>query len=463
MRIGRIFNAMGSLAGASLSLARAAGGRAGLGWRRLRPAQQLIAGFLGYWLIGLGLLSLPISREQPCATIDDAFTVASAISTTGLSTVSVRDTYSFFGEFIVVFLFQLGGLGFMTASSLFVLARGGSLSPGRVGVLRAGFSLPRNFVVGRFLVHTACFTAACETIGALVLWWRFSALGVEAPLWHAVFHSISAFATAGFSLNNSSLEAFAGDGVVCATIGLLSYAGAIGFIVAQDVWYSIRFRERMLTLTSKVILTLTAGIFAGGTVLLYLLEPSLRGMAPPERLLAAAFQTMTASTTAGFNTVPIGGMSSAGLIVLMIAMLVGASPAGTGGGIKTTGVSALLATLVSIARGRDLVAWLGHEIPVLRVLWAVAAATLYLIGLVAGLLALSITEDHAFLPLVFEAASAIGTVGLSMGITGSLSAEGKVVVILLMLVGRVGPLTIGAALMRPAGKPDGLRRDDLAV
>ena len=438
--------------------------RAAIGtWSRLRPVQQLVLGFAVYAAIGTTLLSLPWSQHGRAGVVDHAFTAVSALSTTGLSTLSVSDSYSFAGELIVLSLIQLGGVGFMTISSLLLLASGRRLSGARVGVLQAGFSLPRYFVMRHFLVHVAVFTVLCEAIGAGLLWWRFAALGVEHPLWSAVFHSVSAFATAGFSLNNDSMAGFAGDWPVNLLIDALAYLGGIGFIVAQDVWYSLRLRERMLTFTSKVILVMTGAVLVAGTALLYFLEPSVRGLPAGDRLLASVFQVLNASSTAGFNTIPIGAMSAAGLVVLMIAMLIGASPSGTGGGIKTTTVSAILANLSSVIRGRASTVWLGHEIPLARVLSAFAAASLYLIELCAGVLLLTCTEGQPFLDIVFEAASAIGTVGLSMGITGDLTTAGKLVVIALMFAGRCGPLTLGLALLRPDRSEAQPRRDDLAV
>lgn len=432
-------------------------------WARRRPTQQLALGLGLYVALGFAVLCLPWSRVGPAHPIDHLFSAVSAISTTGLTTVSVGDTYSTLGQATLLVLFQIGGVGFMTISSVLILARGKSLSEGRLGVLRAGFSLPHYFVVQHFLVQVVVFTLACEAAGTLLLWWRFDAAGVPGALWSAIFHSVSAFATAGFSLSNTSLEPFAHDWIVNLTIGGLCYAGAIGFIVVQDVWYSVKLRERMLTFTSAVILWMTAAVFVLGTLALLVLEPSLGHLPLGERVLAAAFQTMTASSTAGFNTVPIGTLSPAALCVLMLAMLIGASPSGTGGGIKTTTVSAILGNLMSVLRGRSAIRWLGHEIPLARVLWAFASTSLYLIGLALGVLLLAATERAPFLSIVFEAASAIGTVGLSLGLTSDLSLAGKVVVIALMFVGRCGPLTIGLALLRPLPQAGSTRSDDLAV
>jgi trk system potassium uptake protein len=435
----------------------------GLGWwSRRAPTQQLVLGFAMYCVVGTLLLCLPIAQAKPGAALDHAFNVVSAVSTTGLSTISVADSYTWFGELVLLLLFQAGGIGFMTLSSVLILSRGRPLSESRLGVLRAGFSLPHYFRMQPFLVQVVVFTFACEGVGAAVLWWRFASLGAEQPLWSAIFHSVSAFATAGFSLHNDSLERYADDTVVNCTIGVLCYFGGIGFIVVQDVWYSLRLRERLLTLTSKTILWMTFALFLGGSGAMYALNPSVRELPLRDGMLAAMFQAMSASTTAGFNTIPIGAMPTSSIVVLLILMLVGASPSGTGGGIKTTGVSAILGNLWSVLRGRASVQWLGCEVPIQRVLLAMATASLYLILLMIGTFALTMSESKDFLPVVFEAASAIGTVGLSMGITGDLSATGKMIVIALMFAGRCGPLTIGLALVRPKTSP-APSGDDLAV
>lgn len=432
-------------------------------WSRLRPAQQLVLGFASYAVIGTGLLCLPFAQQRPGAFLDHLFNVTSAISTTGLTTLSVADDYTFFGQLVLLVLFQLGGVGYMTLSSIFVLARGKPLSAARTEVLRAGFSVPHYFVMQRFIVHVVVFTFVVELVGCLVLWWRFGTLGVEQPFWSALFHTVSAFATAGFSLNNNSLESFVGDGVVNLTVGILCYLGAIGFIVVQDVWYSFKWREHMITFTSRVILSTTAIIFLLGTLTLFFIEPTVQPLGFGRRILVCAFQVMTASSTAGFNTIPIAPLSAATLLVIALAMMIGASPSGTGGGIKTTSVSALLANLFGVLRGRERAAWLGREVPPVRVVFAMASATFYLGVLAAGVFVLCLSERDAFVALLFEATSALGTVGLSLGVTGGLSVIGKLTVIVLMFAGRCGPLTLGLALLRPDRPRGDPPRDDLAV
>jgi trk system potassium uptake protein TrkH len=429
----------------------------------LKPTQLLTLGFLSYVVLGVGLLSLPWAQSQSVGLLDNLFNVASAISTTGLTTVSVSDSYTFFGELVILCLFQLGGVGYMTLSSFVVLARGQSLGGPRLGVLRTQFALPKEFNVRHFVRDVVVFTTIIEIVGTMLLYFEFRAAGVDDPLWSAAFHCVSAFATAGFSLNNDSLEGFRSNGVVGATIGVLSYLGAIGFIVIQDIWRTARRKQQRISFTSKVILTVSAGILLVGTPILFFTDHSLQSLPPMERFCAATFQIMTSSTTAGFNTVPTSGLASASLALTIVVMIVGASPSGTGGGAKTTTVSALLAVLSTMLRGRTTVMLFRHEIPPARVLSATAAAALYLVCLAVGVFLLCLVEVHTFLEIVFEATSALGTVGLSLGITGSLSGAGKLLVVLLMFLGRVGPLTIGLALIRRGNHPAVRRLADLAV
>lgn len=431
-------------------------------WLALRPPQQLVVGFAVYMLAGTLLLMLPWATRGSSSWLDHLFTAVSAVSTTGLVTVPIGATYTFFGELVVVLLFQVGGVGYMTVSSFLLLSRGRDLGRTREGILGAGFALPRYFDVRRFVRQVVAFTLAIELVGVALLYPMFAMAGEERPLWSAIFHTVSAFCTAGFSLHGDSLERYVDHTGVNLVIMALCLLGSGGFIVMQDVWYSIRFRERMVTFTSKVILTVMLG-GVGLSMVLLLLDPLISARSPGDAVLAALFQSVTAMTTAGFNTVPIGGLAPAATIVVVLLMVIGASPSGTGGGLKTTTLSALLACMVSVLRGRDRVTLLGNEIPPARVLTAAAAATLYLTVVVAAIIASTAVEDQPVQWLVFEVVSALGTVGLSMGATGELSSAGKLILIVVMFVGRLGPLTLGLALLRPQPKVENVTVDDLAV
>jgi trk system potassium uptake protein TrkH len=418
--------------------------------RRLDTIHLLSLGYLSYVLLGWLVLCLPICQQSNGNTtwLDHLFTSASAVSTTGLVTVSTSDTYSFWGELVVLTLIQLGGLGYMTISSFVVLAVSGDLSPSRRRVSLAAMSLPEGFEVRSFLRTICGFTAIIELLGALALYPSFAARNVDSPAWHALFHSISAFCTAGFGLFNNSLEDYRQDLWLNFVITLLSLLGAIGFIVIHDAWRSFRSRHAQITLTSKVILWSTVWICGVGTILFAINEPGFSNYTLTDRCLSALFQIFAASTTAGFNTISIAGLSSGSVVLLIIVMVIGASPSGTGGGLKTTTFSALWAEMFSVIRRRDSTTFFGRSIPAARMRAAVANLVFYMLSLAAGIYCLTLADTHSLVDQIFECVSALGTVGLSRGITGSLTPAGKWVIILMMVVGRIGPVLLGMAFFR---------------
>ncbi|HOW52226.1 MAG TPA: potassium transporter TrkG [bacterium] len=431
---------------------------------RVDPAHAVFFGYLSYVIIGWLLLSLPAARiVEHIAPIDNLFVATSAMSTTGLSTISIADNYSLFGQLVILALIQLGGIGYMTFGSFIILSRRPDLPPARAEVSRAVFSLPKSFDIFRFIRSVILFTAVIETVGMLLLWWAFSAAGAPNPLYNAFFHSISSFCTAGFSPFNDSFMSFAGNVWLNGIVSALSYLGAIGFIVFVDYWRRFRGKSAQVTLTSKIILWTTLWMTLIGTALLFLDEPTIRGSAPDKRLLAAFFQCMAAMTTVGFNSVDIGALSKGSILVLTVLMIIGASPSGTGGGVKSTSFSAILGVIRSALRGEQHASFWGRGIPLERVWMAVANTALYLMFLTIGVYLLSLTETATIDKLFFEAASAIGTVGLSMGITGTLTDLGKFIVTLLMLGGRIGPLTVGMVLFIRKSAADEPHDSDLAV
>lgn len=415
--------------------------------RSSRPAKLLLTGYLSYIVIGWALLSLPVSEAAPVAALDTLFIATSAVSTTGLVTVDPGTAFTLFGEVVVLLLIQVGGLGYMTIGSFAVLSLQHRLSRFRENTARAAFSLPDGISPRSFLRSVVLFTVAVEAAGALALYPMFRAAGVEDPGWSAVFHAVSAFCTAGFSLNADSLEGFRAHFGVNAVISALSIAGAVGFLIVVDTWRTLGGRNRHLGYYSKIILRITLMFLAVGTLVVFVTEPALRPLPPDERLLAAFFQTMTASTTVGFNTVPISGLSLAVILVLVFLMVFGASPAGTGGGLKTTSFAALTGLVRSTLKGRDEVRFFKRRVPADKLQTATASLAFYLGVLLVALFVLALTETGApFETVLFEAVSAMGTVGLSMGLTGELSDLGKCVIIVLMTAGRVGILSFGIAI-----------------
>lgn len=430
------------------------------------PQRQLTMGYLSYFLIGGLLLCLPFMRTGGVSLLDNLFTAMSAISTTGLSTVDVSADYSFWGQLVILLLIQMGGIGYMTLST-FVMYRVTHHFVGvRAQAFRRQFALPENFSPGAMAASILRYTLVFEAAGAALLYLFFRLDGAADPLWSALFHSISAFCTAGFSIYSDNLVRFAGNVPVNLVIMTLSYAGAMGFIVISDLWRKLSHRGHRVTFTTKVILSITLLITLWGTCHLYFFEPSFRVYPAGERLLVSVFQTMSAMTTVGYNTVDVGAVVPLSLFVLTIIMYVGASPSGTGGGVKSTTLSAVFAFIKARLGLRRDVTLAGRTIPAYRVDDALTIFVFYTTILFLGTYCLTMTEAgrSGFLPLVFEAASALGTVGLSSGVTATLTAGGKLILITLMFIGRVGVITIGNVMLmrlaRDGGRP---RSEDLAV
>jgi len=411
------------------------------------PVRLLLLGYGFYILCAWVLLCLPISWEASAISpLDNLFIATSAVSTTGLVTVNTPEAYNFLGELIVLLAFQVGGLGYMTLGSFALISSKNSLSYLRQRVGTAVFSLPQGFNLKEFIQHTVIFTVLTEIAGIIWLYILFKGEAVENPLWAATFHTISAFCTAGFSIFSNSLEDFRNDFWINFVISILSILGAIGFLVASDIWQSWTKRNRKTTLTTRIILSVTAGFLIIGFFLLFFLDESLQTLPLGEHLLAAWFQSMTALTTVGFNTHPMGALGAASVFIMLVLMIVGASPSGTGGGLKSTSVFAALAVMWSSLRGNNVVSVFGRRIPDERLFTAFSALVFYIIAFLIGSSFLLIFQTQVFEDVIFEAASALGTVGLSRGITGDLTSLSKIVVILLMYVGRVGPLSFGIAL-----------------
>src|SRR4030042_520849 len=417
----------------------------------IEPVRLVIFGYLGYILLGWVLLCLAFAhRGEPVGGLDNLFTSVSAVSTTGLITIDIA-RYTVFGQVIILLLIQAGGIGYMTLGSFVILSRGRELSDLRSGVSQHVFSLPKNFRMDKFIRSVIIFTFAVELLGAFGLSFIFRSAGVKSPVWNSIFHSVSAFCTAGFSLFSTSLEAFAGNFWVNVVIGLLSLLGAVGFIVLVDVWRRLTGKINHITFTSKIILRMSFTLLLIGWILFFVTEPSIKSMPADKRLLVSAFQSMTAMTTVGFDTVAVGGLAKSSILILTFLMIIGASPSGTGGGIKSTSFTAIYAMIKSALRGDGEVRFLGRKIPESRIRTAMASVGLYLFVLILGIFALTLAEGAAFEGLFFEAASALGTVGLRTGITAGLSCLGKITICLLMFIGRVGPLTFDVSLcLKPA-------------
>jgi trk system potassium uptake protein TrkH len=412
---------------------------------------------------GTVLLSLPVAQAgEPVSLLDALFTAASAVCVTGLTVVDTGTRFSPFGQAVVLALIQVGGLGLMTFAVFVGVVLGRKVAFTDRMVIQDSMHHTPKAGVRRLVRYVLTFTLAVEAAGAAFLWLRFRGqFPAGEAVWQSVFHSISAFCNAGFGLLPDNLVRYRGDPLVNLAITGLIVVGGLGFLVNMEVWDLFRARLRggrapLLTLQARLVLVVSAALLAAGTAGFLLLEQDnvLRGLPLGERLLASWFQSVT-PRTAGFNTIDYGQVSSDTLFFTIFLMFVGASPGSTGGGIKTTTFGLLVALVIARWRGRGRASVFRRTIPhaVMDRALLVALLAWALVSLAIGLLVF--TETHGvpfraaeprFVALTFEAVSAFGTVGLSTGITASLGAGSKLVLVALMFVGRVGPLTLVLAV-----------------
>lgn len=339
----------------------------------------------------------------------------------------------------------------MALSSFIVLKQFSRLPSLSARLLKIEFNLPSKYPFLQFVYSVFIFTLLIETIGAIILYYAFKAEEFDNAIWLAIFHSISAFCTAGFSLFDDSMVTFQHNKLLNTTLMALSLLGSIGFIVLLDLWNKLRSYRNDITLTSKIILIFTFGFCVISTICLFFSDPVLRSLSW-EGLGQAAFQSISAHTTVGFNSYDIGQIHNGGIFILIILMVIGASPAGTGGGIKTTSISAIFAVLNSILRRRNRITFLNNEIPATNIYLAISSMIFYTIIFAVGSWVILTLEEtrFSFEKIIFEVASGLSTVGMSTGITAELSDLSKLVITFLMFIGRLGVLTFGLALIAEA-------------
>lgn len=426
---------------------------------RVNGEWWIIWSFVGLAATGALLLKLPAATSQgELSWMDALFTATSAVCVTGLTVVDTGTAFSPLGQALILSLIQVGGLGIITVSTFFAIIMGKKVPLLRGEVVRQTHFSVETGSFRSLVIRIVQLTFLFEGLGAacLFLAWR-EEFGTAESLWLAVFHAVSAFCNAGFSLFSDSLEHYVADPVVNGVVMSLIVLGGLGFLVIHDVERRIRWGVR-LSLHSRLVLLVTGVLVLGGAGMICLLEwrNTLAALPLPEKLMAAAFQSITART-AGFNTLHTVDLTNASLVFLMLLMFVGGSPGSTAGGIKTTTFAVLLGTAWNRMRGREATILLNRTVPekvvnstLAVVLVAVAllfTAYFTLEWLETGWIPHPRAGNQAF-ELFFEAVSAFGTVGLSTGITPRLSNGGKFLLVLLMLVGRIGPLAVSVAVSR---------------
>jgi trk system potassium uptake protein TrkH len=426
----------------------------------LSPYRVIALSFAGAIGVGTILLMLPVSHAPGVRVglIDALFTATSAVCVTGLVVVDTASAWSRFGQVVIMLLIQGGGLGIITLGTLFALALGRRFSVSERLRLQAEMGALHVGGVVRLMRHLLLFSFGSELVGTLLLLTRFGELlpGREAAF-YSLFHSISAFNNAGFSLYPDSLVRFGDDPLVMLTIAGLFILGGFSFVgLANLVMHMVGGRRFPLLLNTRIAVLMTGLLIGGATLLLLLFEwsnsASLGGMTPGYKFLAAFFQAVT-PRTAGFNSIDYVDLREVSVVFTMLLMIVGANPASTGGGIKTVTVYVLMGSAWSQIRGRGELTTFRRRIANEIVVRAGTIALLSLSVIAAVTVILSLTDPNLpFRSIAFETFSAFATVGLSLGITADLSPAAKVVLVAVMFVGRLGPLT--AALALAEKRPD---------
>lgn len=423
---------------------------------RLTPPQILVLGFAAIIFLGAGLLTLPFASAtgHSIAFIDALFTATSATCVTGLVVVDTGSAYTMFGQIVIVSLIQIGGLGFMTMSTLIAFAFRKKITLKERLVLQEAFNQGSMEGIVRLIRKVIIYSLSIEAIAAVIftIRWSFD-MDFAQALYFGIWHAISMFNNAGFDLFGTvdapfvSFTAYADDFVVNFVVMMLVVLGGIGFIVLSDLMdYNTK---KKLSLHSKVVLSMSGFLILLGAIIIFIFEYSnIRTMGSLDfsgKILASFFQSI-APRTAGPNTVDIGALRQATQFFIIILMFIGASPGSTGGGIKTTTFMILISAIITMIRGKEDIVIYRYRLAKDRILKAITLTMMALFLVILVTMLLSTTEDSQFLKILFEVTSAFGTVGLSMGLTPDLTTFGKVLICITMFAGRLGTITLAYAL-----------------
>lgn len=423
---------------------------------KLTPPQVLVLGFALIILLGACLLMLPISNVtgEPLPFIDAWFTATSATCVTGLIVVDTGTTFTVFGQVVILLLIQIGGLGFMTMATLFAFALKKKISLKERLILQEAWNQGSMEGIVRLIRKVVLFAVCIEGVAVILfsVRWAFD-FPLGQAIYFGIFHAVSLFNNAGFDVFGSvsgpftSLTRYVGDPFINVVAILLIIIGGIGFIVLSDI---VEYRHtRKLCLHTKIVLTMTGLLIVLGTMVIFIFEftnsSTFGQLSGGDKFWAALFQSVSVRT-AGMNTINIADMRQASQFFMIILMFIGASPGSTGGGIKTTTFAILVGAVLAMIWGKEDIVIYRYRLGKDRIFKAVTLTLLALFLLIIITMILSTTENHDFLTVLFEATSAFGTVGLTMGLTTDLSNFSKVLLCVTMFAGRLGPLTLAYAL-----------------
>lgn len=441
---------------------------------KLKASQTIILSFLIVIFIGTILLFLPISsvQEGSVGTLTALFTATSAVCVTGLVVVNTAQTWTIFGKIVILMLIQIGGLGFMAMLMTFFLGLRKKITLKDRLIIQQSFNQQSIEGMVKLVKLAVKGTLIVEFIGAIILTIAFlytsvMPISIGESLWYGVFHSISAFCNAGFDiLGTNSFMGFYGNVVVNITLMALIISGGLGFAVWADLIkisklkyvesekkMTAKEKIKRLTLHSKIAITTSVGLIIGGAVLIFLIEMnnpnSIGELSFPNKIMASVFHSVTLRT-AGFNTIDIMGLTDASKFVSITLMIIGGSPGGTAGGMKTVTTAVVILGVVSVVKGKSKTEAFNRTIPDPVFKKVLSIVMIYLMIFIVATLMLLISQDHitsySFIDVAFEVASAVGTVGLTTGLTPQLGSFGRIIIIVCMFIGRIGPISVAIAL-----------------
>lgn len=422
---------------------------------KLSGVQILALGFFIVIFVGGVLLSLPISSTSGESTnfLDALFTSTSAVCVTGLITLDTGTHWNEFGQIVIMFLIEIGGLGFMSFATFIAVLLGRKITLRDRLIMQEAMNTFNIQGLVKMVRYVLGFTFAVQFFGALLLSTQFvPKFGLAKGIYYSIFHSISAFCNAGFDLFGgfSSLVSYSGNVVVLLTISALIIIGGLGFTVWLEV-YNYRGLKK-LSVHSKIVILITVVLIIGGTIFMYLFEmhnpKTIGNMSFDDKVLNSFFASVS-PRTAGFNSVSTDGMTNSGKLLTIILMFIGGSPGSTAGGLKTATFGIIILTVISVIRGREDTQVFGRRFSKSLVYKSFALLIIGMTLVIGVTLLLSITDpNESFINILYEATSAFGTVGLTTGVTQRLSTAGKIIIMITMYCGRVGPMTVALAFIR---------------
>lgn len=427
--------------------------------KELRPVQIILLGFLITIFAGSILLALPVAAKSGQATpyIDALFTATTSVCVTGLIVETTMTHWSFFGQAVILLLVQIGGLGVVTITTGMFFALGKRITLGNRMLIQESMGLNTLTGLVSLVKKILIGTVIIEGVGAIFYATQFiPEFGVGYGIWAAVFNSISAFCNAGMDIvRDDSLRSYVMNPVINFTTMGLIILGGLGFIVWKDPWQgfkkitkqkiSIKRTIQQLKFQTKIVLSITAFLILFGTVLIFLFEfnnpETMKNLSIPGKIMASMFQAVT-TRTAGFETVAQGALTDASSLVSMFMMIIGGSPAGTAGGVKTVTFAILVFCVISVAKQEESISLFKRRVPQNLLPKALAIIVINLIVLMTSVLLLLVFDHGSFMDSCYECVSALATVGLTKGMTPNLTIAGKVIIIITMYLGRVGPISM---------------------